>query len=145
MTVDMMKRLFVRALQTEDHIFSDYDASDDSTVVVTMNGDNLSTINLYISFNCTDGGSMQVLINNFDLPNFSDNKVAGILTCNKCNDDELVKYYIDDEDDTVVQCVLMYNAYDISSEYSAGQVLIHATTMALSVDEVYPLFRQMSN
>ena len=145
MTVEMMKKLFVRTLQVEDHIFDTYDDSDPSTVVLNMTGDNLNEISLYVSFTCMNNGSMQVLINNFDLPNFSDNKVAGILTCNKVNDDELVKYYIDDEDDTVVQCVLMYNAFDIASEFSAAQVLIHATSMALSVDEVYPLFMQMSN
>lgn len=141
MNVPMMKSMFLRAMARDCTLFSDYDDSHENIIRVTYNGDNLSEINVYVSFSVMDDGTMMVNVGNYNLPNFSNNLIAGYKACNKANDDEMIKFYIDDEGDAVTQFTLLFNAYGISDDFSAEQALCAAVQTALAVDSVYPLFQ----
>ena len=78
----------------------------------------------------------------YDFPNFSDNYYAGLAACNKLNDDELVKYYIDDEGDAVSSTVLLFNSHNIESGFNPEMVLIAASSMALSADDAYAVLTE---
>ena len=141
MNVPMMKSMFLRAMARDCTLFSDYDDSHESIIRVTYNGDNLSEINVYVSFSLMDDGTMMANVGNYDLPNFSSNLAAGYKACNKANDDEMIKFYIDDDCDAVTQVTLIFNGYGISHDFSAEQVLCAAVQTALAVDSAYPMFQ----
>ena len=102
-------------------------------------GDNLDEIGIFVTIKILDSGAVLASIGCYDLPNFSGNRQAGIVACNQLNNDELVTYCIDDEDDASAQLTILFNSYNIASYFSPEQVLIAATMMAYSVDDAYPI------
>ncbi len=138
MTADTMKEMFIRTLKRENEFFERYDDSRDDMVSLYVEGDNMEQIEIMISFSRLNNGSLMVHVACYDLPNFSSRLEAGYRLCNALNDDELVKYYIDDDGDLVTTNCLFYNAYGVSCDYSPEETLILATVTATSVDEVYP-------
>lgn len=142
MTEQTMRYLVVEALKEENSVFDRYDDSKDNTLVLYYEGDNLSEIGIYISFRTMDSGAYLVSMGCYDLPNFSKHYQAGIQACNKLNDDEMMKYYIDSDGDAVTNMALMFNAYGVSNDFSPKQVISFAVMMALSVDDAYPVLER---
>ncbi len=142
MTVETMKNSVISVFNCNSTFFNDYDDSNDTTLVFKASGDNLDDINIYTSFREMDNGAILVSMGCYDLPNFSKQLAVGYATCNQLNDDELVKYYIDDDGDAVAQRTLIFNGYGVSSTFSPEQVLISATMMALSVDDAYAVLER---
>ena len=129
-------------MKRDNTLFDDYDIPNENTVVLKMDGENLDNIGIYVSFNVMESGAYLVSLGCYDLPNFSKHYAAGIEACNRLNDEELVKYYIDDEKDAVCHTTLLFNAYGVTSAFSPEQVLICATMMASSVDDAYPILEK---
>ena len=142
MTVETMRELFIRAVKRDNRVFEGYDATNEKTIKLTMNGENLHEIDIFVSFSCMDDGAMLAHIGCYDLPNFANHFEKGVRACNQLNDDEIVKYNIDDEYDAIASISLLYNAHGIPSEFSPEQVLTYATIMATSVDDAYPVLER---
>ena len=140
MTASMMKDLFVDVLDKYDDAYSSYAVMNEKTVKVTFAGENLSEIDCMVSFTVLDSGTMMAVINNFDLLNFEDKYAEGVLACNQASNDGMVSYYIDEENDAVAEFTMMFNAFGIPSQFSPEQVLGSVISMAMDVDDAYPIF-----
>ena len=140
MTKQMMRDLFISTLRRHNQIFDNLDESNENSLRLTWNGgDNLDEIDIFVNFSVLESGALMAHIGCYDLPNFSDCYDRGVRVCNQLNDDELVKYYIDEEGDAVTTTTLLYNSHGVPSEFSPEQVLSYANTTATSVDDVYPI------
>lgn len=142
MTAENMINMVIQTLKAENKVFNDYDLPRDEMLVLKGEGENINEINIYVSITVVDSGSIVVSINCYDLPNFSNCYEKGLRACNQLNDDELVKYYIDDEYDATANATLIFNGYGISNQFSPQQVLCNATMMALSVDDAYAVLER---
>ena len=139
MTATLMRELFLETLRRDNQLF---DALDDSGEIIRLDwreGDNLEEISIYVSFKVLDNGTEMAHIGCYDLPNFSDRFDKGVRICNQLNDDELVKYYIDDEGDAVTTTTLLFSSCGVTAQFSPELVLAYANTTALSVDDAYPI------
>lgn len=140
MTDTMMRDLFVDVLNRYDEAYGSYAVMNEKTVKVTFEGDNLSEIDCMVSFSVLSSGTMMVVINNFDLPNFEGNLAAGVLACNEASNEGMVSYYVDEDNDAVAEFTLMYNSFRIPSQFSPEQVLGSVISLAMDVDDAYPIF-----
>ena len=140
MTATSMTRMFLAALEANDDFYTKYEQAADHMIRVYFSGENLNEIIVYANFSTTSDGTGLVTITNYNLPNFDDKYGAGVLACNEANDEELVKFYLDEDNDVVVQSTLMFNAYGLSTEFSPMYVVQQLMTMALSIDDAYPIF-----
>jgi len=139
MTAERMKTLFVNLMEIRQAnnktIFDSYDQyAMEKGVTLNFGGENLNSISISIMFAVTDGGTPFANISCYDLPSFSGKLFAGYKVCNELNCDELVKYYIDEDDDCVAHGVIVFD----DDNYAPSLLLELATMMALSVDESYP-------
>ena len=105
-------------------------------------GDNLNDINIYVSVSSLESGAVMATISCYDFPNFSNHYAKGVLACNQLNNDELVRYFIDDEGDAGASLSILFNAYGVPSNFYPEQVLITAAMMALSADDAYAVFEK---
>ena len=142
MTNELLKSIFIETLKAKNTIFDDFNSPNENTVTLKASGENLDEISIYITFSVMESGAYLISIGCYDLPNFSKHYDIGVKTCNQLNDDELVKYYIDEDGDAVSHTTLLFNAYSVTSDFSAEQVLICATMMATSVDDTYPILEK---
>ena len=133
----------VEMMQSTNCIFDTYEFSNDDMIVLRWRGgDNLNEINIYVSVRTMDSGSILVSMSCYDFSNFSNHYAKGLIACNQLNNDELVKYYIDEEGDAASHTTLLFNAYGVSSSFSPEQVLITASMMALSADDAYAVLEK---
>ena len=143
----MLERImarFIDTYHTRNSLFDSFDrVSETSLVLRWKNGDNMNDIAVYVGF-IVKGANEPILItiNNFDLPNFSGAHAAGVEACNQINNDDLVKFYIDEDEDAIAQASLFFNAYKIPCDFSPELVLTVATTVALAVDDAYPILQR---
>ena len=135
-----MKDLFVNVLDRYDEAYDSYAVMNEKTVKVTFAGDNLNEIDCMVSFSVLNSGTLMVVINNFDLPNFEGNITSGVLACNQAANDGMVSYYVDEDNDAVAEFTLMYNSFGVPSQYSPEQVLGSVISLAMDVDDAYPIF-----
>ena len=144
MTEATIRRRFIEAIESKNSLFDSYNDSNENTIVLTWNGgDNADEIEIYVSFKIMDDDAVLASISCYDFPNFTDNYYAGLAACNKLNDDELVKYYIDEDGDAVSNTVLLFNSHNIESDFDPNLVLIAATTMAMSADDAFPVLEEI--
>jgi hypothetical protein len=122
-------------MENRTTIFDSFDQyKTDNGVQLSFTGENLKDITIHVMFACTDGGTPFANVSCYDLPSFTGALFAGYKVCNELNCDELVKYYIDEDDDAVSHGVLVFD----EDNYAADLVLQLATMTAFSVDESYP-------
>ena len=139
MTAQLMRELFLETLREKNQLFDELDDSNEIIRLDWREGDNLDEISIYVSFKVLDDGTEMAHVGCYDLPNFSDRFDKGVRICNQLNDDELVKYYIDDEGDAVTTTTLVFGACGVSVRYSPELVLTYANLTALSVDDAYAI------
>ena len=140
MTYTAMKQEFIRTLNRNSDFYRDYEELNEKIVRVVFSGENINEIAVLVNFGVTDSGTQIVNISCYDLFNYDDKYAAGVLACNEANDEGLIKYYIDEDNDVVAQSTLLFNAYGIPSQFSPELVLSQALMVALSVDDEYPIF-----
>ena len=140
MTTARMKELMIQTLEGYDGILTGYEDKGENTLQLTFTADNLESIDIFVSLGVMNDGAMFASLSCYDLVSFENNYAAGLVACNKANDDDMVKYYIDEDKDTVVHAIELFNAYGVAGDFDASKVLIRAIMMALAVDEEYPVF-----
>ena len=140
MTTARMKELMVGVLEKYDGILTGYEDKNEGTLQLTFAADNLESIDVFVCLSVMDDGAMIASLSCYDLVSFENNYAAGLTVCNKANDDDMVKYYIDEDKDTVVHAIELFNAYGVACDFDPAKVLLRAIMIALAVDEAYPVF-----
>lgn len=142
MTVENMKKMFIIEYEEENSVFCGCREFKEETLALEYKGESLESCDIYVSFLSNDDGTSIATVFCYDLPNFSTCFEAGLRACNQLNDQEFVKYYIDDDGDAVASAVLTFEMHGIKNLFSPQQILAIATTMALSVDIAYGVFEK---
>ena len=140
MTISAAKRAFIQTLIENDFLFASFEERNEHTIKITFRGDNLKEIDILVTILEAGEDSILTSVSCYDLFNFEDKYAAGLVACNKANDDSVVKFYIDEDNDTVVRSTLLFNGYAIDAEFNPGIVLTQALQIKLAVDDEYPNF-----
>lgn len=141
MTIAEAKQAFIRTLIENDHLYASFEERNEHTINITFHGENLKDIN--VSVTCIEAGDDAIVasVTCYDLFNFEDKYSAGLIACNKANEDNMmVKFYIDEDNDVVVKTTLLFNGYGVDAEFNPGVVFTLALQVMLSVEDEYPNF-----
>lgn len=142
MTIEAMKRVFLELLSQQGGLYiSGYEEVHEKLIAVKIYGKHIEEMEISVGFDIMKSGAALISIGCYDLPNFSHNVDAGIRVCNEINRKIRGKCFIDKENDAVMTTVIPFNAYGISSEFSAEQVLLATLDMAADADRIYPILR----
>ena len=140
MTIEAMKQAFLQLLSQQGGLYvGGYEEAHEKIIAVKVYGRNIEEIEICVGFDIMKSGAALISIGYYELPNFSDNREAGIQACNEINRMIRGKCFLDDEDDAVMTSVIPFNAYGIPSAFSAEQVLLATLDMAVDADKAYPI------